>query len=139
MRRHKAATMQINVRLDTTVVDQLEAHAKAHRVSFAEEVRQRLFSSLVAKRELSLSEFRSDWLRRVRDTIEGEARKTTEAAKKIEDDWRFLQSFDAKWTVFCGDVDRELDPYVKIPKIRELLTGAPTLPDETKSKTAQQE
>jgi hypothetical protein len=35
---------------------------------------------------------------------------------------------------FYGDVEAELDWYVKIPKVRELLRGAPTLPDETKAK-----
>ena len=127
MRRRKLTeTTQINIRLDNWLVHQLETRAKENLTTFSGEIRALLISGQ------SLAEFRAYWLRQVRDTIEGEARKTTEAAKKIEDDWRFLQSFDAKWTVFCGDVERELDPYVKIPKIRELLTGAPTLPDETK-------
>jgi hypothetical protein len=143
MRRRKpTSTTQINVRLDTELVHQLETRAKADGTTFSGLIRTLLIDGLDftepsladVKPEPSLAEFRAYWLRRVRDTIEGEARKTPEAANKIEDDWRFLQRFDAKFTVFYSDVETELDPYVKIPKIRELLTGAPALPSDTKVK-----
>src|SRR5262249_37406755 len=129
MRRRKpTSTTQINVRFDNWLVHRLEMRANENRTTFSGEMRALLIAGL------SLAEFRAYWLRQVRDTIEGEARKTTEATKKIEDDWRCLQRLDAKFTGFCSDAERELDPYVGIPKIRELLRGAPTLPDETKAK-----
>ena len=70
----------------------------------------------------------------MRDTIEHEARKYVEAAKNIEADWRNLQALDATFAHFYGDVETKLDSYVRNPKIRELLRGAPTLPNETKAK-----
>jgi hypothetical protein len=136
MRRRKLTqTTQINVRLPTALVAQLEALAKENHTTFTEQIRTRLVDSLVPKRDPALANEHRDWLRLVRDTIEGWARGDNEEAKKIEDHWRFLQRLDAKFTVFYGQVETELDPYVKIPKIRELLTGAPTLlPDETKAR-----
>jgi hypothetical protein len=137
MRRRKATTMQVNIRLDVTVVDQLEARARANRVSFSEEARQRLIDSLDPKPEPSLDEFRSAWLRRLRDTIEHDARK--EGGNNIEAYWRTLQRLDAKFALFYGDVETELDSHAGLrnPRVRALLRGAPTLlllPDETKAR-----
>jgi hypothetical protein len=135
MRRRKLTeTTQINTRLSTELVRQLETLAKEDRTTFSEQIRARLVDSLVPKRDQSLHEFRASWLRQVRDTIEGEVRKDPEQAKKSEDHWRFLSHLDAMFTIFCGEIEKELDWYVRIPKIRELLRGAPTLSDETASK-----
>ena len=129
MRRHKVQTQQINVRLDRAIIDQLEARAKTARHSFAEETRQRIIMSFVARPELSLAEFRESWTRRVRETIVDEVRKDNAAAVNIEADLRNLQALDAAWAHFYGDMEIKLQSYVKYPKIRELLRGAPAALD----------
>jgi hypothetical protein len=141
MRRRPTQTTQIAVRVDTELVRQLETRAKERRISLSEEIRARIVDSFKpepsladVKPEPSLAEFRTYWLRRVRDIIENNARKTTEKAKKIEDAWRALQQLDAKFTLFYTEAEKELDSYLSDPGVQELLRGAPTLPDETKSK-----
>ena len=133
MRRRKPATIQINVRLDGAVVDRLAARAKANRVTFSEESRQRLIDSLDPP---GLSSVLANLVRNARDLLERGARR---GDIEIESAWRSLQALEAKCAKFYADAETELLPYVSDPKIRELLRGAPALPDETKSKTAQQE
>jgi hypothetical protein len=133
MRRRKATTVQINVRLDTMVVDQLEARAKANRVSFSEEARQRLIDSLNPKLEPSLADLRASWLhwlRRLRDALETVARQK---GGNIEETWPVLSSLDAEFSQLYGSTETKLSKYVGAAEIRELLRG-PALPDETKSK-----
>ena len=128
MRRRKATTMQINVRLDVGIVHELEARAKANRVSFSEEARQRLINSLNPP---SLAGALEDFKRRARDIVEHNAPK-----EKIEDAWRSLQALDAACAVFYTAAENELSAYVRDPSVRQMLRGspAPVLPDETKSK-----
>jgi hypothetical protein len=136
MRRRKLTeTTQINTRLSTELVRELETRAKENRTTFSEQIRTRLVDSLVPKRDPSLHEFREIWLRQMRATIDDEVRKIPEEALKIEAHWRFEQRLEAMFTGFCGEMEKELDWYVRFPKIRELLRGAPTaLPSETKAR-----
>jgi len=140
MRRRKATTMQVNVRLDTAVVDRLEECARAHRVSFSEEARQRLISSLNPQPdELSLADYRAIWLRRLRDTIEAILREAIEAGaspETIEKALGVLQLEEAEFSKFYGGVETRLSPYVRYPAVRRLLRGSPMpiLPDETAPK-----
>jgi hypothetical protein len=139
MRRRKATTLQVNVRLDTMVVDELEARARANRVSFSEEARQRLIDSLNPKPELGLAGALDDFKRQMRDAIESGARQNEE---DIEEAWRVLRRLDALSAKFYGDIENELSPYVRHAQVRTLLRGAPVaLPDEAKakSKATQQE
>lgn len=129
MRRRKPTiTMQINVRLDTELVRQLETRAKASRATLSEQIRTRLIDSLDPKPEPSLADFRASWLHRLRNAVEHAAKENIESA------WPVLQLLDAKFSHFCGDAETELQRYVRDPKVRELLRGAPTLPNETKAK-----
>ena len=131
MRRRKPATIQINVRLDGAIVHELEMRAKANRISFSEEARQRIVNSLNPKPEPSLADFRASWLQRLRDAIEAWARKE---GGNIEEAWGVLQAIDAEFATFSGGVETKLSRYVSNPLVRQLLRGAPTLPGETASK-----
>jgi hypothetical protein len=127
MRRRKLTpTVQVNTRLSAELVNRLEKTAREERATLSEKIRELLEGGLAPKPELSLDEFRVGWLRRVRDTIEHEARKDPEAVKNIEADWRNLQALDVAFAHFYGDMEIKLQSYVKYPKIRELLRGAPT-------------
>ena len=133
-RRRPTQTIQVNVRLDSELVRQLETHAKESRTTLSEEIRARIIDSLDPKPEPSLWGFLDAFGHRVRDIIEHGARKDIEAAKDIETAWGHLQAIDAKSRIFYTDIERELFSYVQNPKIRELLRGAVTLPDEIKSR-----
>ena len=135
MRRRKPTqTTQVNVRLDTELVRQLEMRAKERRTTLSEEIRERIIGSLDPKPEPSLWGFLDAFGHRVRDIIEHIARKNIETAKDIETGWGHLQAIDAKSRIFYTDIEQELFSYVQNPKVRELLRGAVTLPDEIKSK-----
>jgi hypothetical protein len=133
MRRRKpTVTMQINVRLDTELVRQLETRAKANRVTVSEEIRTKLI-----KPESSLSDFRAEWLRKVRDALEHDA-----DPKDIEAVWQCLRDLEVKFAGFYTAAENDLSPYVRSARVRELLRGVPVaLPDESKakSKATQQE
>jgi hypothetical protein len=138
MRRRKSATIQINVRLDESLVRDLETLAKANRTTISGEIRQRLIDSLDIKPEPSLADFRGSWLRRLRDAVETLARKE---GGNIEEVGGVLNSVDAEFSQFYGRVETKMSPYVREPEVREVLRGASTLPNETKakSKATQQE
>jgi hypothetical protein len=131
MRRRKSATIQINVRLDESLVRDLETLAKANRTSISGEIRQRLIDSLDIKPEPSLADFRASWLRRLRDAVETLARKE---GGNIEEVGGVLNSVDAEFSQFYGGVETKMSPYVRAPTVREVLRGAPALPNETASK-----
>jgi hypothetical protein len=125
MRRRKpTTTVQVNFRLDEQLVRQLEAAAKERRVTFSEECRTRL-----SKTDPSLADFRADWVRRVRDTLEHGVDK-----KDIEKAWRCVRDLETESARFYAAAEELLTSYVSDPRIRELLRGAPTLPNETTSK-----
>jgi hypothetical protein len=129
MRRRKPTqTAQVNVRLDIGLLHLLETRARENRTTFSEQIRTMLVDGLDPKPEPSLADFRADWLRRLRDTIEHGARKDIEAAKNIESAWRVLQRLDANFAKFYTEVENELSSYLPDPRVRELLRGAPTLP-----------
>jgi hypothetical protein len=136
-RRQPRVTVPVNFRLDTELVDQLTTHAKANRVTFSAEAKARLLSSFDTKPEQSLHDFRASWLSQLRDAIEAGVPK-----QEIEAGWRVLLAIEAEWAKFCGTIEGKLStsegklpPYIRIPRVRELLRGAsPSLPDETKSK-----
>jgi hypothetical protein len=136
-RRQPRVTTPVNFRLDTELVDRLTTHAKANRVTFSAEAKARLLSSFDTKPELSLYEFRSSWLGLLRDAIEAGVPK-----QEIEAGWRVLLFIEAEWAKFCGAIEGKLSasegklpPCVRIPRVRELLRGAPSLPDETKARS----
>ena len=129
MRRRKATTMQVNARLETELVDRLGARAKENRVSLSEEIKTRLINSF--KPEPSLADFRASWLRRLRDAVETLARKE---GGNIEEVGGVLNSVDAEFSQFYGGVETKMSPYVRAPTVREVLRGAPALPNETASK-----
>jgi hypothetical protein len=126
MRRRKPsklnAIVQVNLRIDEQLRRQLEADAKEHHVTFIQEVRLRL-----TKGNQSLASYVADFTRRVRDTVEHSARK-----EDIETTWGNLRALDAKFAHLYTDVEQVLTPYLRDPKVRELIRGAPILPDETK-------
>ena len=122
MRRRKSATIQINVRLDESLVRDLETLAKANRTNLSGEIRQRLIDSLDIKPEPSLADFRASWLRRLRDAVETLARKE---GLKLEEVGSVLNSVDAGFSHFYGDVETKMSPYVRGPEVREVLRGAP--------------
>jgi hypothetical protein len=128
MRRPKStATIQLNFRLDAELVRALETHAKASRVTVSQEVRRRLVGSFDAGP--SLADFRADWVRRVRDTLEHGVDK-----KDIEKAWRCVRDLETESAKFYAAAEELLMLYVSDPRIRELLRGAPALPNETTSK-----
>jgi len=128
MRRRKPATIQINVRLDAELVRDLEMRAKANRTNLSAEIRTRVIDSLKAE---SLADFRAAWLRRLRDAVETLARKE---GGNIEEVGGVLNSVDAEFSQFYGGVETKMSPYVRAPTVREVLRGAPALPNETASK-----
>lgn len=137
MRRRKPTqTVPINVRLDTELVRRLERRAKESRATLSEKIRELLEDGL--EDELSLTDFRADWLRRLRDTLEHAAleraaRGDVEAAKNIETVWKCLQLLEAEFAQFCTKAEDKLFPYLQDPRVRELLRGAPTPLDEIKT------
>src|SRR5262249_42633293 len=124
MRRRKPskpdAVVQVNLRIDERLRRQLEAAAKEHHVTFSQEVRLRLTAA-----EPSLASLLTDFKRRTRDTIEAGARK-----EDIETAWRCLQKVDAESAKFYTAIEVLLFDYVNDPKVRDLLRGAPALPEE---------
>ena len=127
-RRQPRVTVPVNFRLDTELVDRLATHAKANRVTFSAEAKARLLNSFDTKPEQSLHDFRASWLSQLRDAIEAGVPK-----QEIEAGWRVLLVIEAEWAKFCGILEGKLPPCIRIPRVRELLRGAPTLPNETKA------
>jgi hypothetical protein len=130
MRRRQATTAQITLRLNTALIQQLETRAKENRTTLSEEIRELIEDGLDPKPEPSLADFRGDWLRRLRDAIEHDARKE---GGNIEEAWDCLRAVDAGFSTFYGDVETKLSRHVPNPQVRELLRGAPSLPNETKT------
>jgi len=134
MRRRKVTTNQINARIDSTLMNQLEMHARANRVSFSEEIRARLVRSLAAEAKPGLAGDLESFKRETRDGAENFVR---EKGGNIEDLWPILRRVDSLVAEFYGAIETELSPLVSSSAIRELLRGTPA--DETKSKATQQE
>lgn len=116
------AVVQVNLRIDEQLRLEIEAAAREHHVTFIQEVRLRL-----TKANQSLASYVADFVRRVRDTVEHSARK-----EDIETTWGNLRALDAKFAHLYTDVEQVLGPYLQDPKVRELIRGAPALPNETK-------
>jgi hypothetical protein len=131
-RRKSAAGIQTNVRLDAEMLRELEACAKASGVTFSAEVRARLVDSLDPKPEPGLAADLERFKRETRDDVETVVR---EEGGNIEDAWRVLRKVDSLVAQFYAAVETELSPYVRHSAVRQLLRGAPALPDETKSKS----
>ena len=115
------AVVQVNLRIDEQLRRQLEADAKAHRVTFSQEVRLRL-----TKANQSLTHSLADFERDVRDVVELSARNS----KDIEATWRRLADLRTKIAHFQTGVEEVLLPYLQDPKIRELVRGAPQEPEK---------
>jgi hypothetical protein len=134
-RRQPRVTAPVNFRLDRELIDRLTAHAKTNRTTFSAEAKARLLSSFDTKPEFSLYDFRSSWLSQLRDAIEAGVPK-----QEIEAGWRVLLAIEAEFAKFCHAIEGKLSasegklpPCVRIPRVRELLRGAPSLPNETKA------
>jgi hypothetical protein len=133
MRRPKsAATIQVNLRFDADLMRRLETAAKGRATTFSQEIRERLINSFI---EVSLADSLTNFKRRARDIVEHSARK-----EDIETAWQCLQELDAACAGFYTAVENQFSPYVRDPRVRELLRGAPALPAETASepKSSQQ-
>jgi hypothetical protein len=137
MRRRKSAvaTVQTNVRLERTLIDEIEAGARAHGSSLSTELRRRLIAA-----EPSLADFLTAMRARRRNAIESCAR---EKNKDIVEAWKLLQKLDALDAKYYADTESVLiqDGYVTDAAVRTLLRGASAMPDEAtpKHKPSQQE
>jgi hypothetical protein len=129
-RRRRATTVQVNIRLDVTVVDELEAHARLNRNSFSEEARRRLIDSLNPP---SLADSLANFKNLVRDVVEQHIRQ--EDPENIEKGWQRLRALDAACAQFYTAVENELSAYAHSSAVRQLMRGAPqALPGETKAR-----
>ena len=134
MRRRKPRRpRQINLRLDEALRSRLEAAASERQTNTTQLMRQLLEGGLA---EPSLADFRASWLSQLRDAIEAGVPK-----QEIEAGWRVLLAIEAEWAKFCGTIEGKLStsegklpPCIRIPRVRELLLGAPNLPNKTTSK-----
>jgi hypothetical protein len=111
----------------------LEAAASERQTNTTQLMRQLLEGGLA---EPSLADFRANWLRKLRDAIE-----TGVPKQDIEAGWRVNLAIEAEWAKFFGAIERKLSssegklsPPLRIPRVRELLLGAPNLPNKTTSK-----
>jgi hypothetical protein len=129
MPRHRP-TQQINVRLESAMVARLEARAKANRTSLSEEIRPMLAAGLDPEPPQSLSEFRG-WFDRLRNALETIARK---GGGNIEELWTIVRDLEVEFSQLYTSAETKLSKYVGEPEIRELLRGAPDVPDEIKAK-----
>ena len=126
MRRRKPTqTTQVNVRLDTELVRQLEMRAKERRTTLSEEIRERIIGSLDPKPEPSLWGFLDAFGHRVRDIIEHGARKDIEAAKDIETAWGHLHQYRraAHYDSFTPDSFRPNSHRQRGPRSPRSLAG----------------
>jgi hypothetical protein len=128
-RRRPIQTAQTNIRLDTALIAQLEAAARTSRTNFSEEVRARLVDSFNPKPERGFAAVGAAWLHLLRSAVEAVA-----GPEKIEEAWAVLRAIDAEFAKFYGFAEDRLSPYVRDSRVRELLRGAPALPDEIKAK-----
>ena len=119
--RKPTQTTQVNVRLDTALVLQLEKRAKENRTTFSEIIRTLLTDGLAIKPEPSLNSFRVYFTSRLRDLVEAGAPK-----QDIEQAWATLRAVEALFAKFYGDIETQLSPYVRIAQVRELLRGSPS-------------
>jgi hypothetical protein len=137
-RRRPIQTAQTNIRLDTALIAELEARARANRTNFSEEIRARLIDSLEAKAKPGLARDLDGFKRQMRDAAETFAR---EEDMNIEDVWDVLRKVDSLTAQFYAAIETELSSFVRSAAVRELLRGAPTSPNETapKPKATQQD
>jgi hypothetical protein len=118
------------MRFDADLVRRLETAAKGHATTLSQEVRERLIASFA---ETSLADFHADWLRRLRDAVEACVPK-----EKIEEAWGLLRDIEVVFagTYTASETKLSLLRLLRYPRVRELLRGAPTLPEH---KPSQQE
>src|SRR5262249_6586835 len=96
------------------------------------EVRARLINSLATEAKPGLAGDLDLFKRQIRPAVETVVR---EEDKNIEDAWGILRDVDSLVAGFYAAVETKLSPFVRSSAVRELLRGAPTLPDETKAKS----
>jgi len=125
-RRRPIQTAQTNIRLDTALIAQLEARARANRTNFSEEIRGMLIDGLnPPPPRWGLADIRADWISRLRSALEAGA-----TPQEIEAIWRAIGVIETAFAGLYGTAETELLPWLSKPEIRELLRGVPALPDE---------
>jgi hypothetical protein len=121
MRRRKPskldAIVQVNLRVDEQLRRQLETDAKAHGVTFAQEVRLRLNGA-----SPSLTSYLADFERNTVDAIEHIARNSKGDPKAT---WRRVADLRTRIAHFQTDIEEVLLPDLQDPKVRELVRGTP--------------
>jgi hypothetical protein len=111
------AIVQVNLRIDEQLRRQLEADAKAHRVTFSQEVRLRLTGATQ-----SLTSSLADFERNAGDIIE---RNAKDNARDIEAAWRRRAELRTKLAHLQTGVEEVLMPDLRDSKeLRELVRGA---------------
>jgi hypothetical protein len=111
------AIVQVNLRIDEQLRRQLEADARAHRVTFSQEVRLRLTGA-----SPSLTGYLADFERNAGDIIE---RNAKDNAKDIEAAWRRRAVLRTKLAHLQTGVEEVLLPDLRDSKeLRELVRGA---------------
>jgi hypothetical protein len=112
------AIVQVNLRVEEQFRRQLEADAKAHGLTFSQEVRLRLTGA-----SPSLTGYLADFERNACDIIEHNARNNP---KDIESAFRRRAELRTKLAHLQTGVEEVLLPDLRVSKqLRELVRGAP--------------
>jgi hypothetical protein len=104
------------LRIDEQLRRQLEAAAKEHHVTFAQEARLRL-----TKSTQSLAGYVADFERNARDIIEHDARNSKGGNNAT---WERLAQLGAKLRGTYTDIEILLLPHMHLPELRALMRGA---------------